>query len=232
MAIDPVKVKEFWDAQARKSKRMRIEGVANLEEDPALLEMKVQAEKAKIMGMVSLNPASRVLDLGAGAGQWSFRFAEQAEDVVAVEYSGEMLELARNERERLGTDNVTLVQMTAQDYVSEKPFDLVFISGLLIYLADEDCEKLAAQCADNTLSGGILILRDGTGILGRYEINNRFSEALNAHYSAIYRTAEDYVSLFERHGFRLRRHEDMFEEGSPLNKWKETRLRVYCFEKP
>ena len=45
----------------------------------------------------------------------------------------------------------------------------------------------------------------------------------------MYRTREEYVDMFEGIGFNLLRDEDMFEEESPLNKWKETRLRVYLF---
>jgi hypothetical protein len=76
----------------------------------------------------------------------------------------------------------------------------------------------------------IILLRDGTGIDGRYEINNRFSEHLKADYSAIYRSRSEYVSMFNNAGFTLIKDENMFDEGCPLNKYPETRLRVYLFK--
>lgn len=229
MAINPTKVKQFWDAQAAKSKRLQLEGLANLEEDPKLLAMKVAAEKAKIMPIVGLQGGERVLDLGAGAGQWSFRFSEWAKQVVAVEYSADMLELGREEARRMSVNNIEFVCLPAQDYLSDTPFDVIYISGLLIYLSDDECETLVANCARSTRSGSRLVLRDGTGIMGCHEINDRYSEGLDAFYSASYRTSGQYIDLFTRHGFKLNSHEDMFDEGSSLNKWAETRLRLYCF---
>ena len=229
MPLDADKVKGFWDAQAKKSKHLKLEGIANLEEDPKLLEEKIETEKRRVMGKVSLDSSKRVLDLGAGVGQWSLRFSELAKEVVAVEYSTDMCDLARGEAVNLGVGNIEFITLPAQDYQSDEPFDFIFISGLLIYLDDEECELLTTRCAEHTRPGAELLLRDGTGIKGRHVINNKYSEDLDAYYSATYRTPEQYIDLFTRHGFLLVGHEDMFEEGSSLNKWEETRLRVYQF---
>ena len=231
MPLDADKVKNFWDAQAKKSKHLKLEGVANLEEDPKLLEEKIETEKRKVMGKINLDKSKRALDLGAGAGQWSLRFAELAKEVVAVEYSAEMCDLARSEAEKLGVNNIDFVTSPAQDYQSDELFDFIFISGLLIYLDDEECELLVSRCAQHINARGDLFLRDGTGIKGRHEISNKYSEGLDAYYSATYRTPEQYIDLFTGNGFSLVNHEDMFEEGSSLNKWEETRLRVYQFKR-
>ena len=62
---------------------------------------------------------------------------------------------------------------------------------------------------------------------GRYEIINKYSEALKTYYSALHRSREESLDLFRDIDFEVLRDEDMFEEGSPLNKWAETRLRLY-----
>jgi hypothetical protein len=74
-----------------------------------------------------------------------------------------------------------------------------------------------------------VLLRDGTGVAGRHEINSRMSEHLQSLYSAVYRTREEYLELFAGKGFSLLRDENMFDEGCPLNKYPETRLRLYRF---
>jgi ubiquinone/menaquinone biosynthesis C-methylase UbiE len=231
MPLDADKIKKFWDAQAQKVKHLKLEGIANLEEDPQLLQAKIEKETRKIMGIVNLDKSMRVLDLGAGVGQWSFRFSEYAKQVVAVEYSSDMCYLAIQEANNLGIDNIEFVNIAAQDYHTDASFDFIYISGLLIYLDDKESEQLIQQCAKHLSQDGRLVLRDGTGINGRHEINDNYSKALNAYYSATYRTADQYISLFESHGFILIKHEDMFEAGSALNKWEETRLRVYQFRK-
>jgi hypothetical protein len=66
-------------------------------------------------------------------------------------------------------------------------------------------------------------------VAGRFEIHDRWSDALQASYAAIYRSRADYVAAFATIGLALVRDDDMFEDGSPLNKWAETRLRIYRF---
>jgi cyclopropane fatty-acyl-phospholipid synthase-like methyltransferase len=228
--IDSSKIKEFWDNRAIKASELRVEGVANLEENSELLDQKVQAEYKKIMEWVKLTQnISTILDLGSGAGQWSFRFAKVAKKVVVVEYSRGMLDLAIEGGKKQQFSNIEFIQKPAQDYISMDRYDLIWISGLLIYLNDDECESLINNCASMLTEKGMLLLRDGTGIKNRHEINNEYSKDLKSFYSACYRTTSEYIALFAKYGFKLARDEDMFQEESRLNKWKETRLRVYEF---
>jgi len=52
---------------------------------------------------------------------------------------------------------------------------------------------------------------------------------LETTYSAIYRTREELIEIFKKIGFQLIKDEDMFPEGSVLNKFPNTRLRIYKF---
>ncbi len=228
--MDSVKIKKFWDAQAQKAKYLKLEGIANLEENPELLSKKIKAEKDKVMKIVNLDSSMRVLDLGSGAGQWSFCFSKHVNRVVAVEYTQNMCNLARDEAKKNSVNNVDFINIAAQDYKTNMKFDLVYISGLLIYLNDKECNTLLSQCVKYLKHGGRLVLRDGTGVNSRYDINDRYSETLDAYYSATYRTIEQYISLFVSKGLFVVQHEDMFSQDSPLNKWKETRLRIYEFK--
>jgi len=229
--IDPVKVKNFWDIQALKAKSLRLEGVANLEEDPALLDQKIAHEYSKVMSWVNLDlKTSKVLDLGSGAGQWSFRFSKIAKQVTAVEYSKEMHNLAIKEAKFNNVDNVEFIYGTAQSYKSEKNFNLIWLSGLLIYLNDKECEQTINNCSKMLDSKGSLILRDSTGYPDHYEIQNEYSASLNSYYSACYRSVKEYRELFRKYGFKIIRDQDMFPEGSLLNKWSNTRLRLYEFK--
>ncbi len=108
--------------------------------------------------------------------------------------------------------------------------DCVFISGLFVYLTDEQAARLMANVRRLVKPGGTLVLRDGTSILPvRHQIVDRFSEILKAYYSAVYRTAPEYHALFADAGFTLVRDGQVFPEGCPLNKFAETRLRYYLF---
>jgi len=228
--IDPTKVKAFWDGRAQKAGCVSFESIANLEEDPANLALKTRLETEKVFAFLGSVDGKTVLDLGAGVGQWAFRFVERgAARVTAVEYSGALAGIGRTEAARRGVENLEFVVCPAERYEATAPFDVVFISGLFVYMNDEQAEELAARLPGFCRRETRLLLRDGTGIAGRHEIDDRMSVHLKSNYSATYRTVAQYTEMFARRGFRLLRDENMFDEACPLNRYPETRLRIYEF---
>jgi SAM-dependent methyltransferase len=230
--IDRARVKAFWDARAEMYGKVDFNSIANLEQDPTNLALKVRLESEKVFAYLGPLAGKSILDLGAGVGQWAFRFAERgAARVTAVEYSAALASIGRAEAVRSGLTRVEFVVSPAEEYGGGPTFDVVFISGLFVYMADDQAERLASNLPRFCRPETVVLVRDGTGIPFRHEIDNRHSEHLQTLYSATYRTAAEYEALFARQGFVLRRHENVFEEGCPLNKYPETRLRIYQFER-
>jgi SAM-dependent methyltransferase len=230
--IDKAKVKAFWDARAQTYGRLDFASIANLEQDPENLALKIRLESEKVFDCTGSLAGKSVLDLGAGVGQWAFRFVERgARKVTAVEYSAPLVAIGREEARCRCLSNLDFVVCPAEDYVGQATFDLVFISGLFVYMVDDQAEKLVSNLPGLCRDDSMVLLRDGTGIAVRHEIDDRVSDHLQTKYSATYRTAAEYRDLFARYGFALRRHENMFDEGCPLNKYPETRLRIYDFHK-
>jgi SAM-dependent methyltransferase len=228
--IDKDKVKTFWDARAEKYKRLAFESIANLEQDPDNLQLKVSIETEKVFSWLSNIGGKSVLDLGAGVGQWSFRFADRgARRVLAVEYSEQLAEIGRAESIARGVKTVEFVVTPAEKLKCRERFDIVFISGLFVYMNDDQVAALMAKLPGWCTPGAAIVLRDGTGLGHRHEINDKYSAHLETQYSATYRTREEYIELFETAGFRLVKDENMFDEGSPLNKYAETRLHLFLF---
>jgi cyclopropane fatty-acyl-phospholipid synthase-like methyltransferase len=228
--IDPAKVKNFWERRGGKLGAVPFESIANLEEKPELLALKTQLEQDCILPLLPLRPDASLLDLGAGVGQWTFRFAPHVRRVVAVEYAATLAAIGQAEADRREVRNVEFVVSPAESFRSAETFDGVFISGLFVYLTDEQCARLMPSVRALVAPGGVLVLRDGTSILpARHQIVDRFSDILQAHYSAVYRTADEYREIFAAAGFTLAQHGQVFPEGCPLNKFRETRLRYYVF---
>lgn len=228
--LDPVKVRSFWEGRAATLGRVAFESIANLEQDPNNLRLKIDDETRKVFSWLPPLQGLRVLDLGAGVGQWSFRFADHgAAQVVAVEYARGLVEIGRAEATRRGDACVHFIESAAETYRSAERFDLLFISGLFVYLNDDQAERLLAGLPGLLAPDGTLLLRDGTGIHARHEIVDRHSEHLGEKYSATYRTREHYLALMRDAGLACARDENMFPEGHPLNKYPETRLRLYEF---
>jgi SAM-dependent methyltransferase len=77
----------------------------------------------------------RVLELGCGHGLYSIEFAKLGANVVAVDYSAPMLELARQNAVKAGVaDQITFVQSDIRQVRETGPFDLIFMTGVTDYL--------------------------------------------------------------------------------------------------
>jgi SAM-dependent methyltransferase len=230
--IDPQDVKKFWDSRSDVYQSVPFESIANLEQDQKNLALKIRDETKKVFAWLPDLHGKSILDLGAGVGQWAFRFAERgARKVTAVEYSEGLAEIGKKEVERRGISNVEFVVSPAEEFSRNEQFDVVFISGLFVYMNDDQAERLVANLGLFAEGTTTILVRDGSGVLKRHEINRKFSEHLQSPYSATYRTPAEYATLFEKSGFRLLEEENMFPEGHPLNKFPETRLRLFRFEK-
>lgn len=230
--IDAEKVKSFWQTRSEKWGKMPFESIANLEEKAELLELKLALEQEKIMPLLPLTPETHILDLGAGVGQWTFRFAPLVKRVTAVEYMDSLAEIGRHEAIKRKLINVEFITSSAENYQSTQQFDVIFISGLFVYLNPEQAQLLMQNITQYLKPNGLILVRDGTSILtDAHHINNKYSTILHEQYSAFYRTRDQYVSLFSNSNFILKQDGQVFEEGCALNKFPETRLWYYIFHK-
>ena len=83
-----------------------------------------------------------VLDVGSGSGMYTLRLAREAERVTAVDISGEMLRLLRQDAEGMGLDNIEYVHSTWDDFQSDETFDVVFCSMTPAIESEESRRKL------------------------------------------------------------------------------------------
>ncbi len=231
MPVDSQRVKPFWESRAKRYGELPLESITNLEDNEELLKLKLRLERERIFSSIALTKHMKVLDLGAGTGIWSAQFAQQVGQVYAVEYLTSLIDIGRQQLQEKGIKNVTFIHSLAQTFRSDITFDFIFISGLLLYLSDDECAELCANIPAYSRDGTILLLRDSTGLQGRFEINDKYSPALKTYYSAMYRTREEYIEMFRNIGFSLLSDGDMFPGDCELNKYPETRLRMYLFKR-
>lgn len=228
--IDPDKVRQFWERRAGDYGRLQWESVANLEQDEEKLKLKIHEEIAKVTAWLPSLRGRSVLDLGSGIGQWSLRFCQWgAARVVAVEYVEELGRIACSQAQHQGINNIEFVTSSVEEFETEERFDLLFISGLFLYLNDLQLAAVIERLPRLLRPNSLVMLRDSVGIQGRYEIHDRYSEHLGSNYSAIYRTRDFFVDAFSQQGLLLEQDEHVFPEGHPLNKYPETRLHLFLF---
>ena len=227
--VDTLYMREFWEKRVQDHKLN--EGLTNLEDDTELLRLKIQKEYPKMKAYIEPSKDMVMLDLGAGYGTWTYNFANQLKAVHAVDYIKDMVKIGKKRAKDENITNVKFFESSVQDYSSDIKYDIVLLSGICLYLNDADMRQMLKKMLSYTKIGTALVLRDSTGLKARYTIEKEYSERLKAMYSATYRTRDEYVAIFKKIGFELFKDEDMFEEGSPLNRHKETRLRIYKFRR-
>jgi cyclopropane fatty-acyl-phospholipid synthase-like methyltransferase len=228
--IDKNLVAEFWEKHARASQNSGRSGLANLETDSTLAEKKIEIERRQLELFIDSDLSGTFLDFGAGYGEWSLYFRKKFDRIIAYELSQTMCDIFREKIREQSINNIKVIQTDVSGIARVPPFRTALLSGILIYLSDNDVGKILSQLYQASQNNAAIILRDSTGLNGDFSIDGTFSDALNQNYYAFYRSREHYIRLFNEHGFYLVDDKDMFDVDSKLNKWNETRLRLYKFK--
>ena len=227
--IDKTSVADFWESHARSLSNSQKPGLSNLETDPNFAEKKINIERTVLSSYVSSDSVGTFLDFGAGYGEWSLFFHKMFKKIIAYEQSATMYDIFLKKVTDNSVKNVEIIKKDVSKVDSIDSFSVALLSGILIYLPDTDVENILRLLFRASNSRSIIVLRDATGVSGDYSIDGKFSEALQQNYHAFYRSREHYIEIFKANGFDLLTDQDMFDEDSELNKWQETRLRIYKF---
>ena len=130
----------------------------------------------------------RALDLGGGTGSMSLRLAKMGFQVVLLDTSDEMIQIARKEAEASGTaERISFRHADAsqlQELFEAESFDIVLCHNLLEYLAD--AATIVANIARVLRRGGVLsaLVRNRAGEVLKAAIRSGDWELAKANVSA------------------------------------------------
>ncbi|WP_295632832.1 bifunctional 2-polyprenyl-6-hydroxyphenol methylase/3-demethylubiquinol 3-O-methyltransferase UbiG [uncultured Mitsuokella sp.] len=119
-----------------------------------------------------IRKGGRILDLGCGSGRDSKAFLSQGFDVVSIDGSEKMAELAS---EYIGQ---SVICSTFQDYQPEEKFDGIWACASLLHLTKEDIVSVIQKMTDVLNTGGIFYVSFKYGDFSG-ERNGRFFTDLN-----------------------------------------------------
>lgn len=126
--------------------------------------------------------------------------------------------------------NEKLETVTADitDYKDDRTYDVILLFGVLNYVkSDATVKKIYNNCFDMLKEGGILIVKQQSGVFEDKEVN-KYSKELEADYYALYRNVGKEISLLEEQSFQVNTI-DIYPDH--MNPWNETHHYAYIGRK-
>ena len=201
----------------------------------------------------SLQPGARILDIGAGAGEYSLYFAQRGYDVTAVELSP--ANVAAFEKKIKPEHPVRLLQGNALDLsaFANESFDVVLLMGPLYHLKDaSDRDRAIAEAKRVCKKGGVIFFAFiSNDMVVLTELSYRpqfFSENTYDHdsfkvedFPFVFFTLDQMRGMLTQNGIAIRREiaadgvselmEDAINALSDEDYAQYVRYHLYCSEK-
>ena len=173
----------------------------------------------------------KVLEIGCGLGRWASFFHDKCELYLGIDYSGNLIKLAEDNfnYENCYFQELTALDIDKENLIIEPPFDIIFITGLLIYLNDEDIRilinKINALFGDNKT----IYIRETISVMdSRLTLKEFYSDDLKEEYNAIYRTKNELLEFFKE--FDNISDIEMGPIFESLNRHSETGYQYFILE--
>jgi len=200
--INSEKVQKFYDGRAEKASVSNpYASVLLSDHSPELIEEQVKIERDAIFQRLKLNSESNVLDIGCGIGRWAEKIIPVCKSYYGIDFSEKMVATAQERMALLGKDNYDIENMSFQQFASSdahknSPFNRVIISGVLVYVSDDDISSGIKNLLKFLDKECVFYVWEPCGTDRRLTLKDFYSDALQSDYSVIYRTKAEYNKLF------------------------------------
>lgn len=201
--------KSFWEKHAKTYQTA-------FEKLPELADYIHRAERRHLFRVIKPHQEMRVLDLGCGTGRWALEFAPFCRYVLGVDFSEGMIERAREEAKKRNLSNVEFLVDSLETFQTEEKFDLIILSGVLVYFDDPDIQPILQKIANFMNPGALLFSRETVGIHRRIDVQQKFHEKVGDVYSAVYRLPSEYIRFFQNAGLKAEYYNDFVPLTFPM----------------
>lgn len=194
--IDYKKTEKFWDDAAKGSSLNNKATVGMLTEGNEYNAIyRKREEEAHFLRIFQPVNTMRVLEVGTGGGRWAFFLSDRVSEVVGIDFSKNMINVAEQQKMELGIDNINFIHTDLLSFNDNKKFDLIYFSGVLQYINDTEALLSVKKAMSLLKPNGIIISRDTIQELKR--------QVLEGEYPVIFRTISEYEDIFNTADFRL-----------------------------
>lgn len=195
---------EFFDGRGNANYINPLSATMYQDNQPQLVAERDRAEKVILAEHISSSLPKRVIELGCGIGRWSWFFAEISPKIeyLGVDFSASLITQAVEHARLRQVPNARFQLMSVTDIQDEHlsltpPFDMIIISGLMLYLNDADCYAVLSHAARLCAKHGRIYLREPLATDERLTLKEFYSAELKQNYSAIYRTTTEMDAILQ-----------------------------------
>lgn len=133
----------YWDKKARKYSQKPVP-----DEDIYKKKLKMTSEL--------LNPTDKVLEIGCGSGTTALFHAGRVQSIKATDFSGEMIEIAKQKAKAQKVENVEFIQEDCETAdLGVENYDMVMAHSILHLVKDP--KNLIQRIHSSLKSGGYLV---------------------------------------------------------------------------
>lgn len=195
--IDSEKIKKFFNNRAKKDEEALL--VKTEFSDKENVEKRQKEESELLLNKIDFEN-KKILEIGCGTGRWAEVFHDKCDSYLGIDYSEDLIEIAK---ENYNYDNchfqvLSASQLDTADLLVNAPFDIVIITGVLIYFNDDTIKKMIKDLNSLCASNKTIYIRETLSFLEtRLTLKDFFSENLEADYNAIYRTDDEFLDFIK-----------------------------------
>ncbi len=134
--VDSEKIKKFFNNRAKKDEEALL--VKTEFSDKENVEKRHKEESELLLNKIDFEN-KKILEIGCGIGRWAEVFHDKCDSYLGIDYSEDLIEIAK---ENYNYDNchfqvLSASQLDTADLLISAPFDIVIITGVLIYFNDD-----------------------------------------------------------------------------------------------
>ena len=145
------------------------------------------------------NPIAKIVDFGCGNGRFTFILSEFCDEIIGYDISPQLISQACKQAKDSGAPYLK-IRFANADLLHYKPYsqyDLVSCMGMTSTVISENSYLNFLTTLFNTLKlNGLLLMRDSLQKGSVHEVVH------TNHYSAIYRSQQEYQSMLESFGLK------------------------------
>lgn len=208
VSVNEENIKSFWEQRAEMYKEKGDSTVILYgEQFSDALEKQNAFTSDVLIPQLNITGNSRILDVGCGVGRLARMLLPKCGFYYGVDFSKSMVNTTRLVCEKMKSEgckaDYKIEQLSLSDALQKTPdyyggvFDCICFCGVCMYVNDEILQESFCNIPKLLGNCSAVLFQEPVGISERLTLNNFYSGALNTLYNAIYRTPEEYLSLYQ-----------------------------------